>query len=530
MGVHVKFIFSVILLSSFLPQTFADTLNPLSKDFKVSAQTSFATGAKNFFGFGPKPSQWSDVKSWKSVGDRFAAAYNANGKLIAVYDLSYPTLISPIVLGKISKTASDSTTFINTFNSALSEIDSTNLSTDIKKQIAALGNNPNLVAHAGFLSATWWTKLPWTAHPSSEPASFRLTDFDATQLKLPASVVSGLRNLLQKVLDDDGSLSNVSDQDILNSFQFVRASDGGFEFQWNDPRSSAITFASHPRKLLDFVNTHEGLYDQIAEEAIVEGLVEAVSSVPIPVVEALVATAISRLGRYYNMTEIAHLEMLHEVAIETSEGSIEDAVLQALAPNDQTSFINSFEWTRVTLMDAWKWIFTSPAAAWTADENAAVKCAEINSGWLTADGQIVSQLNTRFAFGTASDSSKSLYLQSDTCAKGSKGPTVSIDYQNPGAIAEARLKKEWVGIGLEFGSHFVPYAGFLVNTAYGYLVQNTVDTAEYWEARLTQHLERRNEDWTNELTILQGQRINPLEIDRQAMEQLVKDRKQQLGL
>jgi hypothetical protein len=526
----VKFVFSVILLCSLLPQTFADTLNPLSKPFQDSAQASFTTDAKSIFGIGTKPSQWSDVKSWKAVGDRFAAAYDRNGKLIAIYDLSYPALLSSVVLGKISKTASDSTTFIDTFNSALSEINTKNLPSEVQKQIVALGNSPSVVAQSGFLSENWWKKLPWTAIPVAEPASFRMGDFDSTQLKLPTAMVSGLRNLFQRVLDDDGSLATVNDHDILNSFQFVRASDGGFELQWSDPRASATSAVSRPRKLLDFVNTHQGLYDDIAETAITEGLSEAVSAIPVPVVEALVATAISRLGRYYEMTQIAHLEMLHEIAIETAEGSIRDAVLQALAPRDQTSLINSFEWTRVTPMDAWKWIFTSPGAAWTSDENSAIACAATNSKWLSSEGQTLTELNSRFAFGVDSNSSRSLYLQSDTCAKGNKGPTVSIDYQNPGAIAEARLKKEWVGIGLEFGSHFVPVLGFLVDTAYGYLVQNAVDNAEYWEARLTQHLERRNEDWTNELTILQGQRINPLEINRQAMEQLVSERKQQLGL
>ena len=54
-----------------------------------------------FFGWGDQPSKWTDVKSWQPVGNRFATAYGEDGQLLALYDLSYPSLRKKISLGVI---------------------------------------------------------------------------------------------------------------------------------------------------------------------------------------------------------------------------------------------------------------------------------------------------------------------------------------------------------------------------------------------------------------------------------------------
>jgi hypothetical protein len=78
----------------------------------------------------------------------------------------------------------------------------------------------------------------------------------------------------------------------------------------------------------------------------------------------------------------------------------------------------------------------------------------------------------------------------------------------------------------------LPAFGIVVREAYILLVQDSIDNVQYWEARLTQHLEARPDSasWSDELAVLQNQRTNPLEISRDRMEELVSERRALLGL
>lgn len=57
-----------------------------------------------------------------------------------------------------------------------------------------------------------------------------------------------------------------------------------------------------------------------------------------------------------------------------------------------------------------------------------------------------------------------------------------------------------------------------------------MDRAQFWDARLTQHLEGRSENWSEELSILEGQRVNPFELNRAQMDALIESRRQLLGI
>ena len=71
-----------------------------------------------------------------------------------------------------------------------------------------------------------------------------------------------------------------------------------------------------------------------------------------------------------------------------------------------------------------------------------------------------------------------------------------------------------------------------MGVAYNYLVENRIDATQYWEARLMEHLEQRPDasQWQSELAILEAQRINPFEINRTDMNQLISDRRKLIGL
>lgn len=439
-----------VLVSVFFSASSFAMSPELNPQLKLHPQASFWNGVKDFFGAGTHPSSWSDVKNWKPLGRRFAGAYDGNGTLIAVYDLSYPNFQNPISIGTISRTSQDSSVLLTRFNLAAQNLNESELGSDVKAKIAALGAIPTAVANAAVLGEGWWKALPWKLKTlrQAEPDFFRLTDLEQADLKIGAPLIQGLRNLFQIVLEDTGALNGLADEEILNSFQFVREPNGGFKLQWNDPRGIANPL--RPRKLLDFANTHQGFYDHIKLEAISAGLSEAITLIPVPVVEALLATAVSRVARYARLTETEHLEMLHELAIESSESSLQDAVLDAMSATDQNKLTSAFEWSRVTPIDVWKWIFQNPDKNWAKDANSTRACATQTRQWLQDQGEVLTHLNDRFEVGVSLQSEKALYLEADVCARGNREPTVSIDYSSPKSVARERFVTEWVGVSLEF--------------------------------------------------------------------------------
>ena len=111
------------------------------------------------------------------------------------------------------------------------------------------------------------------------------------------------------------------------------------------------------------------------------------------------------------------------------------------------------------------------------------------------------------------------------------GPITSIDYARLQKVIDERVFMEMVDLGVEFSSNFVPDAGFVVRDGYNWLVQNRLDATQYWEARLTQYFESRSDSssWQSELNILEKQRMNPFEISRVQMAQLIADRRKMIG-
>jgi hypothetical protein len=231
-------------------------------------------------------------------------------------------------------------------------------------------------------------------------------------------------------------------------------------------------------------------------------------------VDALVSTVVSRVGRYYKMTLVEHLEMLHEAAIATDEGSIQNGLLSQLSPADHETLIAAFEQTRVTSADNWDRFFSNPDDVWQTDAQNDSDCAAKAKQWLTTQEQTVTDLNSRFSFGVDQKKNRFLYSNSDVCATDDKGPTLSINYTSPQSIAKERLYMELVGVGIEFGSNLVPSAGFTVHEAYDFLVQHARDNTQYWEA---------------EYSILQNQRMNPFEMSHDEMTTLISNRRQALG-
>lgn len=503
--------------------SYADSVksNPLSVQYRDGKFEDFVNEVHRLFPTN-RPSSWADAKSWKPIGTRFAAAYDHSGKLIAIYDLSYPAAFGAISLGKIGNPKITGDYLVQLWKDA--KKNEAALSSDQVKAIEEMGQEPETAL--GQLAPAWQS-LPGK--------SFRLTDLDPAQLKLNPGVFSGLRQLFQLVLDDAASIQALSDDEILAAFHFVHASDGSYEILWEDPRTAPSNLANlRPRKLLDLQSPQEGLYENMVFDTAIFGLGEATDFIPIPLVEALISTAISRLGRYYDMTRVEHLEMLRELMIETSEGSLIDPELTSMSAGNLSTLRNALIWDRVSPLSFWDWLFTQPEESWNQDEKKAEVCESSSTAWYATHNDTVENLNSRFSIVTnpgTTDPGNEKTLDLDALCGGA-GPAVSINYRSPKTTAASREWVEAEGTAFEFATYLIPTGGFFVREAYRLLVQDSVDMVQYWESRLIQHLEVRPDasDWKNELGILQRQRTNPFEIDRSQMEKLISERRATIGL
>ena len=319
--------------------------------------------------------------------------------------------------------------------------------------------------------------------------------------------------------------------DVLGSFVFVRAPEGGYHVSWSYPQSpvscSLIQSVSRPRKLIDLKGPMDGLVNDLRFEMLEAGLANAVDFIPMPVVQAAVATAISRLAHYFKMTEIEHVEMLHELVIDPV-----DPLLHQLSHEQREAVIKAYEYSSTVGGDGWEWILSSTGAVWDKELKSEAKNAALSLSWLRGHDEEVTEINSRFSCATDTENFKRLYLVAQQAPSKRVSPIVSIEYADPNRVVAERVFMEMVDIGVEFASHMVPKAGSLVTMAYNWLVQNRINATQYWEARLTQHLETRADqhNWDNELLILERQRINPLEINRSQMNRLIEERKKLIGL
>jgi hypothetical protein len=132
-----------------------------------------------------KPVQWEDITDWKEFGTRWAAAQNQDGKVIAIYDLSFPKLLSRVPLGLMGTRQvkkSEVLSMIKEFKK--------DPSTDPKKADEAIAKVRNLKGDAiedEIFPENWFTQIPWKnkIRAMSEPTSFDLSeiDFDKVQAK-----------------------------------------------------------------------------------------------------------------------------------------------------------------------------------------------------------------------------------------------------------------------------------------------------------------------------------------------------------
>lgn len=461
----------------------------------------------------------ASAEAWVGYGHRWAGALDEHGKLQGIYDLSFPEFLGRIQLGSFGRKPG---------TSELAEF-----------AVAA----PRLAAAAerAALPENWWRSLPWR-DPSvpatrNAPERFRLSDLElAAATPLPRQFEQKLRDLSKYERDAEGQ--PLLGPDFLDQFEFLRQEDGSYAIFWSresHPDHSPVRL----KKLADLVNVRSGLYESLAWEGAKLGVGALIGLIQIPVLSAILSQAVGEFFRFHKLLLSHHQEMLLEMLGQAQLGEAHLSPFSALQPQDRLRAAESLMYGRTSLSGVWRWFFKKPLPEWEKALRKEEDLAVASRAWLAEKGFEVNELSGHFAIAqdsTAADPrlGGKLYLLSRRKPGTKKGPVWAIDYQHPDRIRKDRRALYLTTQSIAFGSRFLPVWGGVIRTLWGWIAVNRVESSMKWEARLIALLEQRqresHEDWSAELSILERQRLNPLEPERQALEALIRARRDALGL
>lgn len=474
--------------------------------------------------------KWEDIRGWVNLGIRFGGALNSSGEVIAVYDFSYPTFINRIKLGAWIPGKFDLEPVKEQLKLALEDPETENR--DLGEKALAHVNRLISSGDSGTFSENWWKSLPWKskkiANQSKPPQAFSLGDLD---FEGAAKDRRKFRNLISQIEEviDRAEMGSFSARGLLDQIKFEKEPTGeSYEIAWY-PKSTHVT---RPFKVADLMNERAILHRSMAWAVTGTLLAAMMSLIPVEGLNAFLATAVDRFTHYHSLLQGSHEDMLLELLNVTDDGSSQYSPFLDLSEEQRKTATYSALMGGGALADGFQWIWKDPEEAWEKRKQKNDKLYSSSSAWLKKNGVEEKDLNARYGVGTKGEK-KWLHLLARRTARGKFGPYVSVDYQSPNRNFAERLSMEILSVAVIMGSYFIQ-GGVLIKAAYTTLVEQKFNITRRWEARLIAYLEERQvwgqEDWIHELGILEHQRLNPFEMKRKDVLELIAQRKGLLGL
>jgi hypothetical protein len=475
------------------------------------------------------PVKWADIQGWKALGLRWAEALDASGKPIAIYDLSYPSLADRLHVGRLAVPSesmiAQAVSDLRAARPALSA-ESAESAKTLDQAIAQL---TTVHAVPAKLPKSWWKDIPWKRRvPSASdgsPLAFALADIDFDQATHRTKT---FQKLLRKAETQQYDGEPIVGAQFLERMFFTREGEGAYDVELRADTLGTAAL-SRPTKIIDLREIRDGLYNELAWTAAGEALGEAASLISVPVLSALVGTAVSSVFEYQGLLRDQHVAMALEM-INVAEDEDEDApVFAAVARQDLLLGGESLTLADLSLSAIWRWLFHSPEKAWRMGLEGEIERSARAHRWLEDRGSSVESFDTRIAFATDHSGVRRLYSLARPKIIPSLGPHVAIDFSNPDAEARRRVAIETAQVAISFATSFIPWFGGVVSDAYSWCVADPMHGSVEWEARMTVELERYGA-FDFELRTLENQRISPFEIPRAKALALAERRRAELGI
>lgn len=457
---------------------------------------------------------WPDIHGWSDLGGRWAMALDANAQPIAIYDLSYPVLFGRIPLGRIGGNRISRKELDALMDAARKgeEIDSAML------ESATQGQPP-------ILSDGWWKTVRWKREElgrGGEPARFSLADIDLpANTKSPERFRKRMLALLARVSPDDGE--PLFPADFLERFVFERTGSGLYEASYLAPEAGKTT---RPKKMADLWKPGIHWWEAMAWDGAGEVVGDLIGLISNPIVEKLLGFTTGEFFHYHGLMHTAQLNLLTERIAETEEAPSPPAWLD--------NAIRAIEYWHSDIETGWFWIWRNPLTQWKKGERSQIVNTQRSESWLEKHEEPFQLLNPRFALDSDPLHYTRIFLLANR-SPGRGGPYASIDLQHPDSIVRHRIELEALTFALDQAAGYLPgiYLGIIqtaADTVIGWLFQDPMNNERAWEARLTAHLEESGDFYAKELSILDAQRVNPMEPTRAAMWDLVAERRKLIGL
>ncbi len=481
---------------------------------------------------------WEEIAALRRMGTRWAAGVDAAGRVLAIYDLSFPDPRGRIDLGRVGRSRmtgegwSEARSIARELQGAEPEADGEVEPKGSRVTAPEIDVDP--------WPEGWWKDLPWKEgrKGAEEPSSFRLSELDWDRLiDAGAKSAEGSRaNERRAQLDqalallrsvrESGGRGAALEADFLERFGWERRADGsGYELFYDAPAAEESR-VTRPKKIADLRHKTTLMWEALAWDSVDNALDLLVGIVPIPWVSAILGAAVNRFFLYREHLYHLHQEMAREMLVQADEGG-SFAPFAVLSAEDREKSIESLQLSDSSLSSVWRWIFRGPLKAWTKSLERDAKRARQTRQWLAARGEQLRELNDRFGVGQEPSGRKRLYLLARSRLSKRCRPSAAVNYARLVHRRALRWGLEGVSAALDFGSRFIPWVGSLAFQAYYYGIEKPVKTTERWEARLIAHLEQRHaggENWSYELKLLDGQAVSPFEASREAAFELVRQR------
>ncbi len=490
--------------------------------------------------------QWEEIRGWRNLGPRWAGGLDQSGRLIALYDLSYPTIQDRIPLGALDFVLANYDTVLGLLRQARGQmvsISGDNEKTEeYKKATEAIqameeikkDSEKNKLMQAGsILPANWWKEIPWKQSLKIRSDAAAPTHFFLSDVNYRAVVKDWARfdQLMQKL-----------GADFLDRMEFVLNSHGGYDFYWSPQRSnrviSDLPAPSQPLKIADLRSPHCGIQEGMLQSTFASLLGQVIGQISLPVVAGFIQMAGGQWMDFQAELRRAHqamaLEMLESVEEDTSSSS----PFSTLSAPEREAFGSYLMYSQSSKLTAWLWYFKSPVTTWAKQKEAANSQAGNSESYLLNHDQSINRLNLRFGVGTDSQSVKRLYLLAAPRYWNIFSPVVAIDYGHPNRIRNERALVEAGHSLVKFLEAFVtiPFVGRIASSAYDYLIEGPMHAGQYWEARLSAHLlletppNGTQSNWDYELDLIRQQMINPFEETRENQIRLIQGRREAFGI
>lgn len=418
---------------------------------------------------------------WKTLGTRWAMETDAAGAVTSIVDLSYGGLLGRIAFGHVNP------------------------------------RGPGLAREA--LVEGWWRQVPWKAAAGvrmagsgqGAPRSFALADIDWDRAsrdprRFGAIVGRWNRNFAPAMFE---------------SIRFERAADGGYDLVW---QPSAPGMAA-PLRVVDLKSISRNLWRTLGRQLLEFGIGEAADLIAIPVVQALLGTALDRFFHAYDLLRDTRNEALGEVLEDAPPGFELDAPTRERAGM-------ALLYAETPILLSFEWLWQRPARQWADRQRLELATAADARGWLARHAVASRPLSAFFdeEAGGQLDLSGGPAPWLATRAE----PETGFDPAAPHAIFDRRVAIDLAVAGVDFVTDWLPWwAGGVIFDAYKLAVEVPEDARRKWEARLGARLEDRQsrlgESWEPVLERLTWQQENGFELSRSDARKLIALRRAEIA-